>query len=283
MREAHTYENISPTAVLIAYLRSFSDIPYSKEIFGEISTEEKFEDQKSLAPRYEARYKLVDQMLAKFGTPQILEVAAGFAPRGLVMAADDSSGKYLEFDLPIQVSNKEHLVQGLERRHGLHRPANWEIISGNALDSLGKTLDHFDRDKPISVINEGLMRYLTMREKARLAANVYHLLEVTGGVWITPDITLSSMVGGSNPLSRLANRVSQISRIDLTGNNFKDVEEGEEFFNNQGFNVERHSFLEVSDLLTSPRRLGISSRTVEELNAGSVLFVMTPTPKIHLI
>jgi len=86
-----SYEKISPTAKLVAYLRTFSDIPYAKEIADESESEKAFrelteESAKSmvrLAPYWEARYKGTNQVLTKHGITQILEIAAGLSPRGL--------------------------------------------------------------------------------------------------------------------------------------------------------------------------------------------------------
>ena len=63
-----SYEKISPTAKLAAYLRTFSDIPYAKEIafvsgaketFQELAGEHK-ESMVRFAPIWEARYKVTN-------------------------------------------------------------------------------------------------------------------------------------------------------------------------------------------------------------------------------
>lgn len=99
------YENIGPTAWRVAYSRTLSDIPYSKEIFEELDAVVKPSNEAEreymgharashLAPQFEARYKLIDDMIEQNGTKQVLELASGLAPRGLAMTDND---RYLEF------------------------------------------------------------------------------------------------------------------------------------------------------------------------------------------
>lgn len=97
-----SYEYISPTAWLVAYQRTLSDIPLSVEIFDELqaivkqtraaSEIESLEKLKSpeLTPVWEARFKIVNHLLKVYHPDQVLEIAAGFSPRGLEMAKDAS-------------------------------------------------------------------------------------------------------------------------------------------------------------------------------------------------
>jgi hypothetical protein len=78
------YNNIIPTAWLTAYRRTFSDIPFSSEIFKELDkllksskfpiTEDMTASQ--LSPQMEARYKLVNHLLKYQKGTQILEIAS---------------------------------------------------------------------------------------------------------------------------------------------------------------------------------------------------------------
>lgn len=47
-----------------------------------------------------------------------------------------------------------------------------------------------------------------------------------------------------------------------------------DFFENLGFSVERHSFLEVMGELTSPEKLDISPQEAEKMIEPAVVFVM---------
>ena len=97
-----SYERISPTAWLVAYQRTLSDIPLSVEIFAELQTIvkqtqsasdiESVEKLKSpeMTPVWEARFKIVNHLLKAYHPDQVLEIATGFSPRGLEMAKDAS-------------------------------------------------------------------------------------------------------------------------------------------------------------------------------------------------
>lgn len=74
------FADVMRTAILTAYPRTFSDIPYAQEIFDELSQlDSPIEDDllvTRLAPEIEARSKLIDRLLAQQHTSQVLELAA---------------------------------------------------------------------------------------------------------------------------------------------------------------------------------------------------------------
>jgi hypothetical protein len=121
------------------------------------------------------------------------------------------------------------------------------------------------------------MRYLTFNEKETLAKNVRTILQKTGGVWITPDISLQKTQEKEDKMSPgYIKKISHVTSTDIAANRFKDEEQAKEFFEGLGFTIERHPFTEVTNELTSPAVLGISSSEVEEMNKEAVVFVMRP-------
>ncbi len=275
------HTKVAPTANGVAYLRTFSDIPLTSEIYqalvGNSDTEHDPNDEKrfkdKLAPQLEARYKLVDRLLLAEDISQVVELAAGIAPRGLNLATAHPGYRYVELDLPVVVEQKQELV----RRTGIDTPPNLSVVSGDVLNDadVQRTTDTFDPDKPIAVVNEGLMRYLTFEEKTTLAHSVRRLLEKFGGVWITPDISLKQALSRENEAaSGHISRLSQSTGIDVSRNVFDDVAHAKRFFEELGFTCEEHSFLEVSDQLVSPGRLGMTEEEVTRLNEPCVAFVM---------
>ena len=85
-------EGVQKTNLDTAYFRSFSDIPNSKalsELIGaEKATEAErledgFENQKSIIPFFEARYKAIDALIRRSGITQVIEFAAGRTTRGI--------------------------------------------------------------------------------------------------------------------------------------------------------------------------------------------------------
>lgn len=269
------YRKSEPTALLVAYARTFTDIPFSQDIFNEYEKINQAhngpqmpEELKipSLAPRFEARYKLINQLLENTGVSQIIEVAAGLSPRGLEMTKDQET-IFVELDLAKNNETKKEIVDSLTRKSKSR--TNLNIEEGNALDlsTLESAITHLDKLKPIAVITEGLLRYLNTDEKITLAKNIYTLLEQFGGVWITSDTTSSDNPEESDDREK---------RKTISGdfNLFKDREESENFFRNLGYHLTSHLLSEVEDDLTSPTKLKMNKEELHTLFKGKYVYEM---------
>lgn len=272
-------ESISSTAWTVAHRRTFTDIPYSQEIFDEFERilraqggsdipEEFISPQ--IAPQIEARYKLVSRLIVENSLQQVLEIATGLSPRGLEMTGD-SRIKYVEVDLPTMMSHKRKIVGSLGSNGNLH------LKVGDALDldSLKAAVAVLDQARPLAIVHEGLLRYFNFDEKAIIARNIHSLLETFGGVWITPDITLRTVLSTASSEDRnQIEKVGQRIGINIDQNRFENVDEAQEFFEDLDFAIERHRFTEVMDELASPARLGQTRQEVEALIGGAYVFVM---------
>ncbi|HSX47108.1 MAG TPA: class I SAM-dependent methyltransferase [Patescibacteria group bacterium] len=279
------YDNIIPTGWLTAYGRTFTDIPYAREVFQAIDDMRGEGDSAAvmavmkdtgLAPQFEARHKLLNRLINTTGIKQVLEVAAGLSTRGMEMT-EDPNVTYVETDLPAMTTDKRHIVQALEEQGTLpHRP-NLFIEPGSAVTrddmlTLGRC---FDPDKPLVVMNEGLLRYLTFEEKAAYAENVKALLQQFGGVWITSDISLPQVVyKEEDVMADRRKKISEVTGINVADNLFVDEAEARNYFEKFGFEVESHSFLEVLNELTSPSALNMDPEYVRAINESAVCFVM---------
>jgi O-methyltransferase involved in polyketide biosynthesis len=270
------YDKIGPTAIMVAHRRTFTDIPYSQAIFKELEREKGVIPAElmtpKIAPQIEARYKLLSRLIQESGATQIFELAAGFSPRGLDMT-DNPEVAYVESDLPSMSLQKEKIIDVLipGGRPNLH------LRTADATDAVTVqiTTSLFDRAKPIAVVNEGLLRYLNFDEKAKVARNVHLLLERFGGVWITPDITFKKTLEAENAASNgQVTKIHTLTGINTDSNRFDSVDDARRFFENLGFTVESHSFMEVIDALVSPQRLGQSREEVEALLKDPVVFIM---------
>ena len=259
------YREIIPTAILTAYPRTFSDIPYSQEIFDELQRHYGEIDDSlivdRLAVELEARSKLIDRLLAETGASQVLEIAAGFSSRGLVFAAQPDT-QYVELDLPDLAELKTQIVGNIA-----HIPENLHILGGNALrlSDFDEASQYFDTGKPVVVVNEGLLRYLTFDEKARVASNIRGLLERFGGIWISGDGATKSFRDSQNKnVPSVNTTLMNTTKRNNVGNAFESQEHFREFFGNLGFTVEFHSYTEVQSELSSPQRLGLTSEEVSD-------------------
>lgn len=281
-KKSNIYERISPTAWSVAYRRTFSDIPYSQEIFEEMEKirvkngdPELPKELKTpeISPQLEARYKLVNNLLRETGAEQIIEVASGFSPRGLELSSNKNI-EFVEVDLAGIMSQKQKIATAIKNEE---LPSNLHLEVGNALDlaSLETAIKYFKSDKPIAVVNEGLMRYLNFEQKSAYAKNVHSLLKRFGGVWITPDITLKGIMDRENAIAKNKNkRIKKITGINIDLNCFENVDQAQEFFENLGFTIERHNFLEVVNELASPQRIGLPREEVEATLKPTFVFVM---------
>lgn len=277
------HARVAPTAWGVSYLRTFSDIPLSQEFFDVLNRNVQAQGEPDiatssfrdyLAPQLEARYKLVDQLILAQGSTQVLELAAGVATHGINLTRAHDGLRYVELDLPVVVAQKEAILKDL----GLDVPAQLAIVAGSALSEadIRRATSSFDPGESLTVVNEGLMRYLTFDEKAVLARTVHGLLTEFGGAWVTPDISLKQALSRENDVSSgHTERLKQTTGIDIDKNVFDDVEHAARFFGELGFSIERHSFLEVSNQLVSPARLGMTEEAVRQLNEPCVAFVMT--------
>src|SRR5579862_9381945 len=103
----HRFDQISPTAKLVAYMRSLSDIPYSSEIANLCAAESAVQEfygserlwlQKRI-PLAELRFKSLTSLLVDSGVDQIVELASGLSPRGLILT-ENPAITFIETDLP---------------------------------------------------------------------------------------------------------------------------------------------------------------------------------------
>jgi len=232
----YDFEGVSPTALAPVIARGeFSDIPFAREMLGFLQERclsmpaDFLAAVREHAFFFEARFKAVSRMLAEEHASQICELAAGFSPRALDPAFGSTT--YVEVDLPKIIAQKRAIVLGLLGSI----PAHLQFGCANVLhwNELAPCLRHF-RQEPVAVVAEGLLRYLTLDEKARLADNVKSILRIHGGVWITPDILLREWEapGLDKKLGR-----------DVGLHHFDDMAQARAFFEGCGFHVEDRPLL----------------------------------------
>lgn len=268
------YEEISPTAIVTSYPRIFTDIPYEKEIYNWLNNHcnQEVALYKNMAPEMEARYKLINKLLNKYGIKQVLELAAGYSSRGLIYSKKEYN--YVELDLKSVSKNKKEMLQSIEK----NIPKSLNIISGNALkkDDFKKLESYFKTDEQIAVINEGLLRYLTFDEKRQVAQNIYELLSKYRGIWITSDVTPKKFIESqNNALQNFNKNVSSITSRNNLNDRFEDVNHIKKFFGNIGFElVEIHKFNEMKDELYSINELSIIDEKIEKTLEDAIVVVM---------
>ena len=268
------YEKISPTAKFVAYLRTFTDIPFAKEIAEESAAERTYqqlagESKESLirlSPYWEARYKATDRIITQRGITQILEVAAGLSPRGLAMT-ENPDVVYVVTDLPEILDQERAIAEAILGRLNSSRP-NLHFETANALDreSLSKVSTIFRSDRPLAIITEGLLPYFNREEKTVLASNIHEVLSRYSGVWIASDVHTRQYWEATLWLDEKRrerhNRIASSTGTNLESNLFADENDLRGFFHEIGFRIEEYQYSSVVEDLSSVRLLNLAREEV---------------------
>ena len=279
-----SFDKISPTALLVTYARQFSDIPYAAEISDLVNAQSVvkqyatngIEDLKYFAPVMEARYKAVNWLLATFDCRQIVELASGLLPRGMVMS-ENPEFTFVESDLPLMIEQKRALVDRLiGNRPNLHFAAI--DVTANP-SQFPMNAEYLRPGEPIAIACEGLLQYLTLPEKQQVFANVRQMLQRYGGVWITPDLTTkqrrSQLRNYSPATERILKAIAQNTGRSTLDNSFENSDHLQQFVADQGFHLQTFTLIDLLDQLSSLDRLGISADDITPLLAGTSIFALT--------
>ncbi len=279
------FDQISPTALLVAYLRQFTDIPHSQEIAQLIGAEtfvaqlpgQKLALPLELSILFEGRYKAINEITKQFVPSQILELASGFSARGMEFSHNPSI-TFVESDLPKIVAQKQKLIEQLAgQRSNLYSVAI-DITQNPSQFPLD--VNYLQPEKPIVVICEGILLYLTLAQKQQVFANVRQMLEIYGGVWITSDlITLETYKKRQqiNPnWSKFSESINRMTGRTPSKNYFENFKHIEQFCQEQGFLCKKYNMLDIVAQLSCLESLGISVEVAESVLEGSFIFALMP-------
>jgi O-methyltransferase involved in polyketide biosynthesis len=256
------HEKISYTAIAVAYARTFSDIPYSKEISDICDasnlTEENAKVHHDLAPYFEARFKGLTNLIKKSGIKNILEVASGVDPRGLIMAEEDPEVTFMETDLPDMLRQKRNVLDELCKQAKIQLPKNLHFAELNVLDEVAfrTALEGFPSG-PIAIGNEGLLAYFNREEKQKMAEIIHDILVERGGVWVTPDIftvaDLKKTVTDDKKHEVAMEELKTRTQRKYESNAFIDVDDAKKFFTDLGFEFNISTIGEAAGDLASAK------------------------------
>jgi len=284
------FEKLSLTAKLTAYMRQYSDVPFAKDVAQAVGARQAFEellrahelspeDLLLYAPILEARYKSIAARLRASGMDQILELASGLSLRGLAMTEAHPGLTYVETDLEALTNEKRALVTRLRHEHHLPDRPSYLLRTANALElgQLWEATETCHRARPLAVVTEGLLQYLSPAELEGVAANIRSLLAAFGpdGLWITPDFSFQDEIA---PLSERQRRfravVTEATDRQMYDSAFADRAAFEAFLSRSGFEAQTLRQLDEAGQLTSPGALGLAAETVERLGPRLRLWVL---------
>lgn len=281
-------EKISITAKLSAYYRQFSDIAFASEVAALIGAEDAYaqlardygldrEQLTSYAPMFEARYKSVSELIRKSGAAQILELACGYSMRGLDLTRGGTVD-YVETDLAGVIATKQTLLDEIRRREHIAPSPRHHVTVADALDlaQLRAATRALDRSRPLLVLCEGLMGYLTRDETERVATNIRALLGDRGS-WIVPDFTFVAELRKLPPERlRLRAAVTGITERELDASAFEDHDDLVAFFARIGFDTRVASQIDETPAFASLPRLGLPATLLDRLRPVLRVWVMRP-------
>jgi len=278
------FNKISPTARGIAYLRSFADIPYAKEISARVRVGWLrvfigffgFSLKKALAlflPGSELRLLSITNLLKSKGAKNILEIGSGLASRGLIMT-EDPAVNYIETDLPKIIEQKEKIVKNILLKLSQTRN-NLKFIAADATDEDEILLAAKGLASPVAICLEGVMQYLNREEKLCLAKNVQKILKEKGGFCVTSDIEIKNQSFNNNQTEKNKYRFLKI----LTGRNnlknaFKDENDLRSFLGEVGLQMETHKQLEFASDLSSIKIFNLDTEKVRRALEIKKLFIL---------
>ncbi len=284
-----TLADISVTAKVSAYYRKFSDIAFAAEVatligaddaFAEIVRQHGLERDKLTvyAPMFEARYKSITQLIRSSGATQVLELASGYSLRGLDLTLH-SSLSYVETDLPDVVAAKQSLLDEVRRRHAIAPSPLHVVGSADALEveQLRAATAGLDRSRPLLVLCEGLIGYLTREETTRVAGNVRTLIdEFEGGWWIVPDFAFKTEIRDLPPERiRLREAITGVTQRQLDASAFEDADDLASFLGRFGFEVQVRSQIDETPAFSTIAALGLSPAVLDRLRPALRVWFMT--------
>lgn len=199
------YTRISSTAYHVAAARAHGTVTYADAIAKLCDTEKRTEHffkenghVVDIARMRSFTHAMVQRLYSTYaavrntGIPRVLELASGLSPLGLI-ATESKHRIYIETDLPEIIEEKQRIVHTITTsprqnlsftHHDVMSHASWErIVSLLARD-----------DRPLGIVSEGLLMYLSYDERSALYDHIHNALQVLGGMWVTPDIVLKKYV-----------------------------------------------------------------------------------------
>ena len=259
------YSTISPSALSLLKMKAHTSIPFAKEAAALLQRHNVHTLPQNLAEKlyywmrifhFEARYTSINNLLADIDPQNILELSSGYSFRGLDYCINHAA-HYIDTDLPAVIDLKKSLQKEITPPV-LSFKGKLESIALNSLDEqeFGKVVSHFNAGS-LTIVNEGLLMYLTTDEKKKLAGIIHRHLVQRGGYWITADIYIRSQESSVRNLRMSKEEENFFAQHNIDENKFESEAAAETFFKGQGFTIDKIATVEPTLLSSFSKLLAV--------------------------
>lgn len=149
------------------------------------------------------RHTAIDHLIRASGCRQIIEVAAGFSPRGCLFS-EQLDHQYYEVDLPEVVALKRQQLQGTAQGRQVLARSNFNLQAGD-ITRLDFTAF---AECPSLVVSEGIMMYFQRDAQRDIWRNIARFVRAHGGAYVFDYIP----VDDEPPRSPLGQVLSDLRR-----------------------------------------------------------------------
>ncbi len=206
-RDNATFDPVSPTAKIVAYLRGLDQ---SLHFNGDEMLREEgataleqlgihdVATHAAMAVLFQSRYHAINAAIGMAATSplQIIEFATGISPRGFQWSQLSPGTIYIESDLPQLMIRKAKMVRNALMENASANRGMLHYCATDVLDleSMLEALKSIDTDMPFTIVTEGLLLYFTNDELKRFLENIGVLLtQGRNATWITDLVTQVNM------------------------------------------------------------------------------------------
>lgn len=235
-------EKISFTAEAVAFMRvcensdRFSKYFVSEKAKKRFNLISKFIPQRHLDRIFQRRIRLsqdIDKITKSYNPEQIVELACGYSPRGLMFTQKNRKLFYIETDFPSTIKNKVKSIKEMEIKERIKLGKNHHFVNFDVLrDSFNKL--KLNKNKKTLIIAEALVSYLDDKEHNYLMDKISgYLSGFKHGAYLSHE-------SGFGMLNGFLGKLLLVYRnfISKTKSNrhFGGAEDIELFFKGKGFN-----------------------------------------------
>ncbi len=199
------FDLVSPTAKVVGYLRGRdATLTFAESLSCPVESRAILERlgivdagvQEKMSLLFRSRYHCINQVIAKTGVPQVLEVASGISPRGLHWSREHPGTVYIESDLPRLMREKAKVIRNAIIADSVARRGVLHCCGIDALDlaSMQHALEYTDPEAGLVIVTEGLLLYFSMDEMEQFLSNMRAVLnDRSRAMWVVDFVTQRSL------------------------------------------------------------------------------------------